>query len=44
MITKENLKIKLTRLRRIIKVFYLKTFKTLGKEKRLKKPKKTYRV
>lgn len=40
MITKEKLKIKLTRLRRLIKVFYLKTFKTFGKDKRLKKPKK----
>jgi len=40
MITKENLKVKLTRIRRRIKVFYLKTFKTFGKEKRLKRPKK----
>lgn len=40
MITKENLKIKLTRIRRKFKVFYLRTFKSFGKEKRLKRPKK----
>lgn len=40
MITKEDLNRKITRLRRSIKVFYLRTFKTFGKEKRLKKPKK----
>jgi len=37
---KEEFNKKLTRFRRLIKVYYLRLFKTLGKEKKLTKPKR----